>query len=95
MDAAVKALLKVPAPKLTGAEIIGKAVKTGAVRLPRRPPMRYVTTLAVFVRVMDALQGQHLPCMAPQAVAIARFNSCMGFVAFVAVQTGHGHPLRK
>lgn len=53
--------------------------------LPGDPAMRNMAGLAVFCRMVDRPEHQHLAGMAAQAVVIARLDSGMGLVTFVAI----------
>ncbi len=42
---------------------------------------------------MDGLEFQHLARMATQTIIISRLDACVGFMALVAVEPGHGDPV--
>ncbi len=57
--------------------------------------MRNMACLAVFGRGMHWLGCQHFSGMTTETVVICWFNARMRLMAFVAVQTRHGHFVRE
>ena len=59
------------------------------------PAMGPMTGYTTFVRAMHVPGVQDLPCMAPQAVAVHRFDAGMRFMAFITIQSRHGDLWRE
>lgn len=50
-----------------------------------------MTGYAFFFREMYTPGIQDLPCMAPKAVAVYRFDADMRFMAFITIEPSHGN----
>ncbi len=61
----------------------------------RRPAVRQMAARAVFVRFVDWPKRKYARRMAAQTVFVGRLDARMRFVAFVAIEPGHGNAVGK